>query len=632
MSTRERNLEALRRARPSLAAVFEQGLEGARVEVVRTPSGAVSARARREDGKWVWLHSRFDPEREARKLIDAHELEPSGAYIILGFGLGYHALELYKRCGPAATFLVFEKELEGIYRALDHVELADFMADPRVHLFLGVKKEEVYPCLRNLVQLLFSRQITLVAHPASLRVASDYFQGLREGLRDFIASGSMIFRSLVALPTRTFENRFRNLAAYVTSPPAERFRGVLEGYPAIVVSAGPSLARNFESLRKARGRAALLAVSTSFKRMLAASLPPDFTGTLDYHRISARYFEAAGDEVSVPMLCDARGAHEAMQAYRGPRFFYADAMLDLVLEELSLQQGRLEPGSTVSHLMFHFAEFLGADPIIFVGQDLSYSYGVSHVPGTAIYDQWFAETNRFHTFELKEWEFIQRLRNQLVRIEDVFGHPVWTDEMMFSYLKEFELVCQVSPARCINATEGGAKLMATEAMSLEEAIGQFCTRPLAQDSLRCEPLGDEEARKRLETARALVERRRGESEEVGKAARRGLRLLRAARRKLDRGQSADSFARRAQQLNPVFSQHKKIYQLLVSLAKSDDLVRLQADRRIRSDDLQGVEKQREQTERDVEFLTGLGNANDRLQEMFSDALELIDRKLCEGPP
>jgi hypothetical protein len=81
---------------------------------------------------------------------------------------------------------------------------------------------------------------------------------------------------------------------------------------------------------------------------------------------------------------------------------------------------------------------------------------VYYAPGVPIHDLWRPETNRFRTLEMLEWERIVRGREILRRIQDVDGHDIYTDEQMYTYLQQFERDFAATPARVIDATEGGA--------------------------------------------------------------------------------------------------------------------------------------------------------------------------------
>ena len=127
-------------------------------------------------------------------------------------------------------------------------------------------------------------------------------------------------------------------------------------------------------------------------------------------------------------------------------------------------------GSTVAHLAFYLAEWIGANPIIMIGQDLAFGGNMYYSPGNAIHDMWAVELNRFHTLETKEWERIVRHRPILRKVEDIHGRTVYTDEQMFSYLQQFERDFANTKATVIDATEGGARKAGATAMTLRDAI------------------------------------------------------------------------------------------------------------------------------------------------------------------
>ena len=65
----------------------------------------------------VYLHSRYDPAKEARQLIDSASLDVSRPVIVVGLGLGYHVIELLSRGFEVAVFepdpLVAKLALDG---------------------------------------------------------------------------------------------------------------------------------------------------------------------------------------------------------------------------------------------------------------------------------------------------------------------------------------------------------------------------------------------------------------------------------------------------------------------------------------------------------------------------------------
>ena len=110
-----------------------------------------------------------------------------------------------------------------------------------------------------------------------------------------------------------------NLPWYAASPGTARYKDAFAGYPAIVVSAGPSLHRNIEMLRQARGKAVIIAVSTVLRPLLRRGIKPDFAVVLDYHPISKKYFEDAPGDEDVRLVVDPKASYDAVDAHRGPK-------------------------------------------------------------------------------------------------------------------------------------------------------------------------------------------------------------------------------------------------------------------------------------------------------------------------
>ncbi|MEW6602066.1 MAG: glycosyltransferase [Nitrospirota bacterium] len=80
-------------------------------ELIETRSGRMSLKVKCADGTLKTLHSAYDPEAEARSLVDAFKFSTNDMLIVMGLGLGYHLAELVKRF-PEAEIIVVEASPE----------------------------------------------------------------------------------------------------------------------------------------------------------------------------------------------------------------------------------------------------------------------------------------------------------------------------------------------------------------------------------------------------------------------------------------------------------------------------------------------------------------------------------------
>ena len=76
------------------------------LSLLGTRSGNLTLRVTCEDGSIKTLHSLYDPEAEAKSIVDAFSFDGKGILIILGLGLGYHLTELAERFPEAAIIVV----------------------------------------------------------------------------------------------------------------------------------------------------------------------------------------------------------------------------------------------------------------------------------------------------------------------------------------------------------------------------------------------------------------------------------------------------------------------------------------------------------------------------------------------
>ncbi|MBI4583975.1 MAG: DUF115 domain-containing protein [Planctomycetes bacterium] len=443
----EHNLALLKKRWPEAARRVESVQPLAAGQVVFSRCGEPTLKVLSEAGTEVWLHSRYRPAEEADRQLEALQIGAQDAVVVLGVGLGYPLLSAVRR-GRSTTFVVALEKDPAVWRAaLECQPLDEFLNHPEAELIVGAAPEELFALLDQKVSRFFAGSIKIFSHPASAQAFPSYYQSILQSLGEFARYGSVVLRSALYLSRIAIQNRFSNLPDYLASPGIRPLIGKFQGYPGVVVAAGPSLERNVEELRRLQGRAVIVAVSTALKILLGRGLQPHLTAIIDYHTISSRYFAGIAPELAAPIVCDPKASAEAIASYSGARFFSNDALINTLLDGSAGDKGDLVTGSTVAHAAFHIARALGCNPIILVGLDLSFPEGRLHAAGTATHEQHFSETSRFYTFEMKEWEWYLSHRKTLMKVPGLNGGEVFTDDVFFSYLREFEQMFQEAPSR-----------------------------------------------------------------------------------------------------------------------------------------------------------------------------------------
>ncbi len=627
------NMAALYRRDARLADAIDRLGADASLVVEATPRGSVTACRIGEDGKRLYLHSRHDPAGEAERLCASGDERESMCAVLCGMGLGYHVRPLLEEMGSAGIVIVSEPNLATLRAALEHADFSEAIAGGRLIFITTTDKQEIHEKLTPLSALLMLGT-RLVVPPAGRTVDAAFHAACRQNILDFAAFSKMSLVTLIANSRVTCENIAGNLPAYLATPTLDVLQGKFAGHAAIVVSAGPSLAKNIDLLKRAAGRAVIIAVQTTLKPLLARGIRPDFVTTLDFSDLSRRFFEGVEDFGDAVMVAEPKAAFAVVDTFRGGTGPAARRVIFLNNEfaqrcvgaELAGRSG-LAAGSTVAHLSFYLAEHLGCDPIVFVGQDLGFSGSVYYTPGVTIHDAWRPELGRFCSLEQKEWERIVRHRPILRRTTDVAGRAIYTDEQMFTYLEQFERDFAASRARVIDATEGGVRKAGTTAMALAEVIERYCERPLPEATTAWRYDGE-----RVRAGRAALARRRDEVGGFRKLCEETRDVLQRLEGLVSDAPAFNQLIVRVDELRTEVRSHDEVFALVCEVTQLAELQKFWADRRLVAEGLEGREKSVRQLARDRRFVDALIEGCGAVEQMFERTLRRFDEELAGAGP
>ncbi|MFQ6048056.1 MAG: motility associated factor glycosyltransferase family protein [Phycisphaerae bacterium] len=626
-----KNMAALWRRDAHLAQQIDDLPVDARLEVLPTRSGQPTARLKTAQGRSLLLHSRYDPLAEAHRFVAGIELNDAWCIVVAGLGLGYHVVALFERLKGDAFIVVTEPDLVVIKTALELVDLSGPIGSGKLVLLtradVALLHERLEPYSTTMMM-----GLQFVVHPASQQAAGQFHSALRSMLTNFATYCRTSLMTLVNNARITCKNVAYNLPTYLASPPIDVLHRRFGGYPAIVVAAGPSLSRNIHLLHQAKGRAVICCVQTVFRMLLRLGIVPDFVTSLDYHEISKRFFEDIDDFGQVHLVAEPKATWHVIDTYRGAISLLENSFARRCLGDRLAARGSLRAGSTVAHLAFYLAEYLGCDPIILVGQDLGFSDGLYYSPGAAIHDAWRAELNRFHTIEMKEWERIARHRPMLRKAEDIHGRAIYTDEQMFTYAQQFERDFAASNCRVIDATEGGISKAGAQTMPLAEALRRFCSRTIPPERFAYKRQLKWFDASKLPAGRQAIADKLARLGRLRELARETLGLLQEMKELVDQPRQFNRRIVRVDELRSLVRRDDLIFRMVSDVSQLAELRRFAADARLGSVEADGPERARRQLARDIEFVNGIIEGADALEDILTGSLERFDQAIRAHQP
>lgn len=622
-----RNMAALFRVDNRLAQrIDEYEPDGSIVvEAAKTGAPTVSVLPPGSD-RPVSLHSKVDPLAEASRFAGSVEVGGDFCYVVSGFGLGHHIKALAGRLKGDAFLVVTEPNLGMLKAALETVDLAELFAKDRCIILTTDDKGEVQTRLEPHSTLMMMGA-KFVSHQPSERVAGSFHATLRKMIADFMTYCRMSLVTLVTNSRITCRNITNNLPLYLSTPPIDPLRDRFKGFPGIVVSAGPSLRKNIDQLADLQNRAVLVAVQTTFKTLLDRGIQPHFVTSLDYHEMSKRFFEGVGDVSRTHLVIEPKVTWHVPDHYPGPISVLGNSFARLCVGDSLAARDGLKAGATVAHLAFYLALYMGCDPIILVGQDLAYTNHVYYSPGVAIHGLWRPQLNRFSTIEMMEWERIVRTRHILMKVKDIQGRDIYTDEQLFTYLQQFEGDFSTVPGRVIDATEGGVRKAGTRVMRLAEVAKQYCSRPIPGELLAYRDQTRWHDPSRLEAGRAELRKRIEEVDAMVADCKEMVALLKELETLLSDPAAFNRKIAAVDALRVKIHEHDHAYQMISAVSQHAELQRFSADRRLKLTETEGIELAKAQLTRDLRFVEGVIEGAEALKEILNDGIGRFDRAM-----
>jgi len=464
MDIYQKNILALEKKYPQLAKKMRVQEFDSAFEVVPTKTAGYFTVKILKDSKEMYLHSLYNPKVESQRWVDSLQGFKAGDILyVLGFGCGYHIRLLLEKTQGQNKIIVLDTETELFNKVLLYIDISDIIEEENVCLVIEDDLHKFKSLLKPYIPPGKLDEMQGLTFPGYQRIFSKECDRMSDVFIKLARNMRMTENTMLNFAKLWPENIFKNLIYTVSSVGVKKLFNTFVNKPAIVISAGPSLSKNCELLKEAKDKAVLICVDTALKALLKRGIKPDLVIALDGSELNYRHFEGI-DVEDVPLVYIPVTHYKILEEYKSPKIVSAGAnsLTDWINKYIE-DKGAIGFGGSVATAAFDLAIRMGANPIIFVGQDLAYPNNKSHADGT-IYEMVKVEDDG--------------ARNKLY-VEDIEGNMVLTDASLYYYLQWFEdAIRTLNNKLVIDATEGGAKIAGTKIMTLREVIDQYCNTPV----------------------------------------------------------------------------------------------------------------------------------------------------------
>lgn len=424
-----------------------------------------------DNGRVLYLNGKYAPSAVVEHWLEQQgKIEEYTPMVIIGISNGYHIRRIMETVPKTSNIVIYEPSFELFRRAMQEVDLSFlFQLDVPVGIIIdGLNENELELYFHFMIS--YDNMAFLKCYTSGNYsiLFQEQVEKCVKKLKAYVEKLSVIRNTLVRYTDVKAKNTFHNLPYLYEGYSIEALQGILPAdIPVIVVSAGPSLNKNIMDLKKAVGKACIIATDTALKPLLNVGIIPNLfiiidglkPGILFEHKMLSK----------VPMVTMTGVSVEPMKYHRGKKFFYnsSSPFEQKILADLSKKEGKnrilpaLVTGGSVANSAYALGEYMGARTIILIGQDLAMTGNRTHADGT---------------FQDKMDE-IDVSKGGYFEVDSVDGGKVWTRDDFDRYRKWFEECAKEwSHVTMIDATEGGALIRGSKVMKLKNAIRKYCKR------------------------------------------------------------------------------------------------------------------------------------------------------------
>lgn len=407
------------------------------------------------NGEKIRLNSLYSPKREADRWVKQFNFDNMNVSVLMfGIANGIFAEAIMDKMKEDAIAILMEPDISLFIYCLKNFDMTRIISAASVKIYVDkLNDEKFYFDLHRYINAVMLPTQIICFYPEMEKIYYEKAKKFEAAIKEKYSFEMTVTFNLEQVYRKGIENSIENLHFIKNSNYVTEFIGKIpEGVPVIIVSAGPSLDKNVDELKMAKGKAFILVTDTAVKTLLKHGVEYDAIITIDVNKADRHL----NDErcFKSPMIASLKSKNSILEMNKGRKIWLviSDFMCELY-HKYRLKFPNWLLGGSVATDAFMVAKTVGAKTIVFVGQDLAYLGEASHADGV-----------------------VQTFKEESIYVEGIYGNKVKTRSDWLSYIYWFNsAIAELDDSiQVIDATEGGAKIEGTQIMNLSEVIDMYC--------------------------------------------------------------------------------------------------------------------------------------------------------------
>jgi len=420
------------------------------------------------DGKTQYVHSKYDPEKDAQRFVDKFENENIKHVLFVGTGLGYH-IKKFTEAHPGTKYSIYEPDEEVLLTYLGNAKLNELPLNNLMGIFTGIDEETFMGELKALLQS-SNGVLKIITLPVYEKIYSEQIESIMKALVESMKIKKSTLVTNVSFQKRWTINSIKNFPKVLETPNIlhDIDKNAFKGKPGIIVAAGPSLNEEFENLRyiKKNGLAYIFSVGSAINALIEHGIYPDAACTYDPQGHNYKVIQKIKENgiSEIPLIFGSSVGYETLKDYPGKMLHMLinqDTIAPYYInnpEEIKV----VNDAPSIAVVTFQLLKMLGCSQIILVGQNLAFQSNNRYAAGI---------NHDFIKNELTEKE-----KKSLLNIKDVHGNDIQTNDSFNKMRNQLEMYIKVyQDLEVINTTIGGAHIEGTEFKFLSSVITEKLT-------------------------------------------------------------------------------------------------------------------------------------------------------------
>ena len=483
----EENIDLIKKYDSNLAnkiLMFKE--EKSNLEICKTQEGEYNLVYR-----GCCLHSQKGAIKEAKDIASKVDEEENSIRVIFGLGLGYVVEEISNKI-KKSKIIVYEPALDIIHYVLSIAKIDSLYKD---NVFLCNDKETLAEyVLENTDN---KSKMKLIYTKSYKEIFPNEFNEILQTIQTSQGQHSANVNTVIKKAPQALNNTYANLKKVLNLPYIMQYKDIYKGKTALIISAGPSLKDNIETIKNNKDKFVIFCVNVAMEYVINSGIEPDFI--IDIEAAGADY-QYKDIDISNSYLILEPFSHYLkydIQAKKVITYISKNNFLNGWLRSGLEIDDNLETMGTVSYTALDCAYIMGFDKIILIGQDLAYKDGQCYAKGSRYEDLEcvFDEKQNKYVIQARDFEkyaqkllgkssdavfkyaknYIANLNKNIYTIKSQNNTYLPTQAGYALFVEWFEKVAQrykkeKPDIKLINSSTGGAQINGFENICLSDAV------------------------------------------------------------------------------------------------------------------------------------------------------------------